>query len=159
MHIERTLVIIKPDCLQRNLVGEVIGRLEHKGLKLLGIKMLELSDAILDKHYEHLKDKPFFPKIKNFMKSSPCIVMVWEGITAINVVRKLAGITKSREADPGTIRGDFALSQQYNIIHASDSAETAKAEIERLFETFEIFEYAKIDFDVTHAEDERAIDN
>ena len=155
MYIEKTLVIIKPDCLQRNLVGEVILRFERKGFKLLGIKMMELSDVILDEHYSHLKDKPFFPKIKSFMQSSPCIVMIWQGIEAIKVVRQLAGITKSREAELGSIRGDLALSQQYNLIHASDSKESAKVEIARLFKKNEIFNYQKIDFDFTHADNER----
>lgn len=157
MHIEQTLVIIKPDCLQRNLVGEVITRFERKGLKLMGIKMMELSDAILEEHYAHLRDKPFFKKIKSFMQSAPCIVMVWQGISAVQVVRNLAGITKAREAELGSIRGDLALSQQFNLIHAADSVPTAQAEIQRLFKPEEIFAYKKIDFDFTHADNEREV--
>ncbi|MEI6222545.1 MAG: nucleoside-diphosphate kinase [bacterium] len=155
--MEQTLVILKPDCLQRNLVGKVIERFEQKGFKLIGIKMMELSDVILEEHYSHVKDKPFFPKIKSFMQSSPCVVLAWQGIAAVRVVRQLCGITKARDANPGTIRGDFALSQQYNIIHASDSVETAKTEIKRLFKDAELFSYQKIDFDFTHADDERAL--
>ncbi len=158
MAIQQTLVIIKPDCLQRNLVGEVITRFERKGLRLAGIKMMQLDADILGDHYAHHKERPFFPNLVDFMSSAPAIVMVWEGIGAIDAVRLIAGITKAREADGGTIRGDLALSQQFNLIHASDSLENAKAEISRFFDNKEIYEYKKIDFIYTHAEDERKIE-
>ncbi len=154
--IERTLVIIKPDAIQRNLVGEIIARFDRKGMHLIGIKMMQLTDELLAKHYAHHKERPFFANLTSFMKSSPCVCMVWEGIGAVQSVRLLAGVTKAREAAPGTIRGDFALSQQFNLIHASDSAESAKKEVALFFEASELYEYEKVDFIYTHAEDERS---
>lgn len=141
---ERTLVILKPDALQRNILGEIISRFEKKGLKIVGLKMANLSDKLLDEHYAHHKDKPFFQELKEFMKSSPVILMVLEGLEAIKVVRKMAGLTKGTEAEMGTIRGDFALGTTKNIVHASDSKETAEKEIKRFFDKNEIFDYQKI---------------
>lgn len=138
---EKTLVILKPSCLQRNLIGEVISRLEHKGLRLAGMKMVQLDDAILDIHYAHLKDKPFFQRVKNSMKSIPVIVQCWAGKDVANVVRNLIGTTNGREALAGTIRGDFSVSVQENIVHASDSAASAEVELKRFFEDTEIFDY------------------
>lgn len=131
--LERTLVILKPDAIQRALVGSIISRFEQKGLKLVAMKMMFLDTEILDKHYEHHKGKPFFKDLKKFMSSSPCVVMVWQGLETIAAVRKLAGITKSREAEMGSIRGDFGMSMQLNLIHASDSVESAKKEIKTFF--------------------------
>jgi len=139
--MEKTLVILKPSCVQRSLIGEVISRFEIKGLKLVGIKMIQLNDSILNEHYAHLKDKPFFQRVKDSMKSCPVIVQCWEGVDAAKVVRSLIGITNGREAAPGTIRGDFSMSYQENIVHASDSAESAKIELKRFFTENEIFEY------------------
>lgn len=152
---ERTLVIIKPDALQRNLLGEIINRFERKGLKIIGLKMISLDDVILSEHYAHHKDKPFFDSLKKFMKSSPCVVMVLEGLEAVKVVRFICGKTCGREADCGTIRGDFSMSTQANIVHASDSLETAKIEINRFFKNEELFDYKKIDFDFVYGEEER----
>jgi nucleoside-diphosphate kinase len=106
-NLERTLVILKPDAVQRQLVGSIIQRFEQKGLKLVAMKMMFLNPELLDKHYEHHKDKPFFGELTRFMSSSPCVVMVWQGLEVISTVRKLCGITKSREAEMGSIRGDF----------------------------------------------------
>lgn len=138
MEMERTFVMAKPDALQRGLVGEVVGRLERKNLKLVAIKMITFDDKLIEEHYSHLKDKPFFPRIRKFMTTTPLVAMVWEGIDCVRVVRDLAGVTKARDAAPGTIRGDLAMSIQCNVIHASDSPETAKAEIARFFKPGEI---------------------
>jgi nucleoside-diphosphate kinase len=153
--MEKTLVIIKPDAVQRGLVGEVTRRLERKGLKLVGLKMLHLEDAILEDHYSHLKDKPFFPGISQFMKSSPVILQCWEGLEAVKAVRLICGITNAREADGGTIRGDYAMSIQCNVVHASDTPENAKLEVERFFSTEELFSYDKAEYMHVYSEDER----
>ena len=153
--MERTFVIIKPDAMMRGIVGEVIARLERKNLQMAGAKMIKLDDAILDKHYAHLADKPFFPGIKKFMKSAPVLAMVWEGKEAVNVVRALCGVTNSRNAAPGTIRGDFAMSVQCNIIHASDSIETAQKEVPMYFKDSELFSYEKAGADCAYSPDER----
>ncbi|MDR1810024.1 MAG: nucleoside-diphosphate kinase [Prevotella sp.] len=139
--MEKTLVILKPSALQRGLIGEVITRFERKGLRLAGTKMMQLDDAILDVHYAHLKDKPFFRHVKDSMKAYPVIVQCWEGIDAAKVVRKLIGCTNGRVAEAGTIRGDFSVSAQENIVHASDSAQSAEIELKRFFNDDEIFEY------------------
>lgn len=155
MEIERTLIIIKPDAVNRYLVGEIIHRFERKGLKLVGMKMLHLDDRILDEHYAHLSSKGFFPGLKKFMRHSPSVVMVLEGLDAVNVVRMLAGDTHGAKALPGTIRGDFSLSTQSNVVHASDSLESAQKEIKRFFSEHELFSYDRIDSEILYAEDER----
>lgn len=152
--MEKTLVILKPSCVQRSLIGEVISRFEKKGLQLLGMKMMQLDDAILDVHYAHLKDKPFFQRVKNSMKASPVIVQCWGGINAAKVVRTLIGITNGRNAAAGTIRGDFSMSAQENIVHASDSMESAKTELTRFFSENEIFNYKISTEKYLYADDE-----
>ena len=149
---EKSLIIIKPDAIQRNLAGEVIRRFENKGLKIIGLKMMSIEDALLDEHYAHIKDKPFFPGIRDFMKSSPVVVMAVEGINAISAIRIIVGATKAWEADAGTVRGDFSMSTQSNIVHASDSVENGEVEVKRFFQKDEIFEYKKIDTDFVYAE-------
>lgn len=139
--MEKTLVILKPSCVQRALMGEVISRFEKKGLRLAGMKMTRLTDAILNEHYAHLKNKSYFNRVKNSMEICPVIVQCWEGINAANVVRALIGATNGREASAGTIRGDLSISSQENIVHASDSADSAKVELERFFSEDEIFDY------------------
>src|SRR5579863_7908442 len=139
--MERTLVLIKPDALQRDLAGEIIQIFENKGLKLVGIKMMALTDELLNEHYSHLVGRDFFAEIKTFMRSAPIIACCWEGVDAVNTVRLLCGITKAREAAPGTIRGDYAMSVQANLVHASDSLETAGVEIERFLKSEELFDY------------------
>lgn len=153
--MQKTLVIIKPDAINRSLVGQIISRFENKGLKLAGMKMEYLKDEILTEHYSHLKDKPFFKGILKFMKSTPAILMVIEGSNAIEVVRNLTGPTYGVEAPAGTIRGDYSLSRQNTIIHASDSLENAEKEIKRFFKKEEIHKYDKVDFDMIYSEDER----
>ena len=142
--IERTLVLVKPDGVQRGLIGEIIGRFEKKGLKLSGLKMMSLDDAILDSHYAHLSEKPFFKDIKDFMKSSPIVAMVWEGSKGtVAAVRILVGPTKGHEASAGTIRGDFGLSGSNNIVHASDSVNNGALEVNRFFLEDELFDYER----------------
>ena len=135
-----TLVILKPSAIQRSLMGEVISRFEKKGLQIVGLKMMCLSDAILKEHYAHLLEKPFFGRIKDSMQVSPVVVMALRGLEAINVVRDMTGITNGRYAVPGTIRGDYSMSVQENIVHTSDSVETAEIELKRFFKEDEIFE-------------------
>ena len=139
--MEKTLVILKPSCVQRAFMGEVTSRFEKKGLRLAGMKMVQLTDAILSEHYAHLKDRPFFQRVKDSMKACPVVVQCWEGIDATKVVRNIIGVTNGREAAAGTIRGDFSVSSQENIVHASDSPESAKTELKRFFKDNEIFEY------------------
>lgn len=149
--IEQTLIIMKPDALQRNLLGEIIRRFETKGLKIIGMKMIRLDDSLLNEHYSHHKDKPFFYEIKRYMQSSPVILIVLSGLNAISATRLIVGPTKGYEADAGSIRGDFSISAQSNLVHASDSAETAKSEVERFFKKEELFDYEKIDFSVIYS--------
>ncbi len=142
--MERTLVLLKPDAVQRDLVGEILTRLERKGLKLVGLKMMRLSDSLLNEHYSHLIGRPFFPEVKAFMQLTPVVVCCLEGTEAVDTVRQLCGITKAREAAPGTIRGEFAMSVQANLIHCSDSLETAKVEVPRFFKPEELFDYEDV---------------
>jgi nucleoside-diphosphate kinase len=152
--MERTVVLVKPDGVQRGLIGEVIHRFERKGLKLIGLKMISLDDAILDDWYVHHKDKPFFGGLKSYMKSYPVIAILLEGKDVVTTVRKMIGITRARDAEPGTIRGDFAMSQQYNLIHASESVEIAKKEEGLMFEKEEIYDWDKKDLQNVYLEDE-----
>jgi nucleoside-diphosphate kinase len=152
--MERTLILIKPDAIQRGLIGRIITRFEQKGLKLVGVKFLKLSDALLNEHYSHLADKPFFGGIRRFMQLTPVIAICLEGLDCVETVRGLCGITKSREAAPGTIRGDWAMSIQANLVHASDSVETAEKEVPRFFETTELFEYSSSLTSTIYSEDE-----
>lgn len=150
---EQTLIIVKPDAIQRGLLGEIVTRFERKGLKIVGMKMIELEDALLEAHYAHIKDKPFFVGIKNFMKSSPVVVMALSGINAVSATRLIVGPTKAYEADAGSIRGDLSLSVQSNVVHASDSTENGKAEVARFFKKNEIFDYKKSNFDYIYADE------
>lgn len=152
--MEKTLVILKPSCVQRALIGEVISRFEKKGLRLSGMKMMQLNDNILDVHYAHLKDKPYFQRVKNSMKASPVIVQCWSGKDAAKVVRNIIGITNGRNAAAGTIRGDFSMSFQENIVHASDSAESAELELPRFFADEEIYDYKITTQNFLYADDE-----
>ncbi len=153
--MQRSAVLVKPDGLQRGLIGEIINRFERKGLKLAGLKMTKLTDQQLDEWYAHHKDKPFFPKLKGFMMQTPVIAMVWDGLDAIDTIRKLVGVTKGREAEGGSIRGDFAMSVSNNLIHASDSIESADKEINILFADNELFDYASAVDLLIYSEEER----
>ncbi len=152
--MEQTLVILKPSALQRALVGEVIKRFEQKGLRLVGIKMIQLSDQILNEHYAHLADRPFFKRIKDSMMITPVIVTCWEGKDSVRVVRTMTGSTNSRDAVPGTIRGDLSMSLQENIVHTSDSVENAREELARFFSDDEIFDYENLLTPYLYANDE-----
>lgn len=154
MAIEKTLVILKPDAVNRGICGEIIARFEKKGLKIVGMKMAKLSEDVLKQHYAHLSDKPFFPDLIEFMSKSPVILGVVEGRDAVNLVRQMCGVTDANKAAPGTIRGDFALSTSRNVIHASDSLDTANKEIERFFGPGEVFDYELNNKQFLYANDE-----
>ena len=151
---EKTLVLIKPDAIQRGLIGKIMHRFEKKGLKVVGMKMMSLDEAILREHYAHLADKPFFPKLSKFMSSSPVIAVCLEGLEVVSAVRLICGITKSRAAEAGSIRGDLAMSISCNVVHASDSIESAQMEVPRFFKPDEIFDYSSSVTSYIYAEDE-----
>jgi nucleoside-diphosphate kinase len=131
--MEKTLIILKPDCVQKQLIGKVISRFEEAGFKITASKVAQLDAPILREHYAHVADKPFFPEIEAFMSECPVLFLILEGDDAVNRVRELLGPTNSKEAAPGTIRGDLGTDMMRNIAHASDSVETAAAEIARFF--------------------------
>ena len=149
-----TLVILKPSAIQRGILGEVVSRFERKGLQIVGTKMLHLTDDQLEIHYSHLVGKSFYGRIKDSMQASPVIVMALKGVDAVNVVRKITGATNGRDAEPGTIRGDYSVSVQENIVHASDSVETAEIELKRFFDAGEIFNYPQLTIKSVYAGDE-----
>ncbi len=144
---ERTLVIIKPDCIQRHLAGEVIGRFEKKGLKLVAAKFMQISQEPACQLYDVHRGKPFFEGLVKFLSSAPVLVMVWEAEGVIDMVRKMMGATFGCDAEPGTIRGDFGCSKGYNLVHGSDSAESAEREIKLFFQPSEIVDYKLTDED------------
>ncbi|MBQ5896203.1 MAG: nucleoside-diphosphate kinase [Bacteroidaceae bacterium] len=139
--MEKTLILIKPNAIQRGLTGDIITRFERKGLRFAGIKMLFMDDELVAEHYSHLKDRPFFPYLKASMQASPLIACCLEGAEAVETVRLMVGATNSRKALPGTIRGDFSMSGEQNVVHASDSVENALVEINRFFKPEELFDY------------------
>lgn len=155
MKMTRTAVLVKPDGLQRGLIGEIISRFERKGLKLVGLKMVSMSDAQLTDWYVEHKEKSFFGDLKSFMGSQPIVAMAWQGIDAVPVVRKLVGTTSGREAEAGSIRGDFGMSQQFNLIHASSSESDAEREINIVFNVDEMFDYGTVTEEVIYADYER----
>jgi len=152
--MEKTLVIIKPCAIQRGLIGEVIHRFERKGLQICGMKMMQLTDEILIEHYAHLAQRSFFKRIKDSMMITPVIVCCLKGIDAVNIVHAMAGKTNGREAAQGTIRGDFSMSVQENIIHTSDNTENANEELARFFSPSEIFEFDQNGLNFLYANDE-----
>lgn len=139
--MERTLVIFKPSAIERALVGEIVTRFQQKGLVIAGMKMMKLDEPLLREHYAHLVERPFFPYILNSMMASPVIVMCLQGRDVVKVVRLMTGATNGREALPGTIRGDFSMSGQENIVHASSSIEDAEIEVKRFFKDTELFDW------------------
>ena len=143
--MERTFVMVKPDGVHRGFIGEIISRLERKGLKIVGMKMTKISTELAKEHYAEHKEKPFFNNLVDFITSGPVVAMVVEGKNAIKVVRNLVGATNPSEAAPGTIRGDFGLDVGRNIVHASDSPSSAEREISLFFKPEEIVEYEKVD--------------
>ena len=139
--MERTLILIKPNALQRGIVGDIITRFERKGLRLSGMKMLFMTDELVAEHYAHLVERPFFPYLKASMQAAPLIACCLEGAEAVETVRQMVGATNSRKALPGTIRGDFSMSGEQNVVHASDSVENALVEINRFFSPAELFDH------------------
>lgn len=152
---EKTLVLLKPDAVRRGLVGEVIKRLEAKGLKLVAAKMIRPNADLWREHYAHVADKPFYPSYEVFMMSAPVVATVWEGMEAVKVVCDMSGATNAREASPGTIRRDLADSRGANILHRSDSVDAAKTEVARFFKEDELFDYDRTD-EIIYMDDERA---
>lgn len=152
--MEKTLILLKPSCVGRGLIGEITNRLERKGLIICGMKMLQLDEKVLREHYAHLADKPFFPVLAKGMMATPVVAMCLKGIDAVEVVRTLTGVTNGRKAAPGTIRGDYSMSGSQNIIHASDSPENAEVEINRFFAANEIFDYTPAGMEYIYSADE-----
>lgn len=156
MSMQRTVVLVKPDGLQRGLIGEIMARFERKGLKLIGLKMMRLTEELLDTWYAHHKDKPFFKDLKGFMTWTPVVAMVWEGQEAVLAVRKIVGVTKGWDAEAGSIRGDYGMSGSQNLIHASDEPGNAEHEIELIFTQSELFQYESAAEQLIYSESERA---
>ncbi|MBP6601879.1 MAG: nucleoside-diphosphate kinase [Verrucomicrobiales bacterium] len=141
MSTERSLILLKPDCVKKAHCGAVIDRFEKAGFLIRGTKMMQLSDEILAEHYSHVADKPFFPSIAEFMQSAPVIAIVLEGDDVVSKVRGMLGPTNSKEADAGTIRGDFGEDMMVNVCHASDSPENGEIEVKRFFKADEVLSY------------------
>jgi nucleoside-diphosphate kinase len=141
MPLQRTLIIFKPDCVQRRLVGQILQRFEAKGLRLAAFKLMQVDRALGERHYAEHRERPFFPSLIDFITGGPVVVGVLVGPDAIAVVRTLLGKTNGVEAEPGTIRGDFSISKQNNLIHGSDSPESAEREIALWFRPEEILDY------------------
>ena len=137
----RTFVMIKPDAVRRGLIGEIISRFENKGLKIAGMKMLHVDEALAARHYQEHVEKPFYPMLRNFITSSPVVALAIEGDNAVDVVRTLMGTTNPQKADPGTIRGDFAINLTKNLAHGSDSPASAEREIGLFFDESELHDY------------------
>ena len=153
--MQKTLIILKPDSVTRWITGKIISRLEDKWLKLVWSKMVRLTEEQLKGHYSHLVDKPFFPGIVDFMTSAPVILQVWEGKDAVEVIRLMAWVTNSRQAQPGTIRWDYSMSIGNNVIHASENIEAANEEVARFFDEDEIHTYSRADENMLYSPDER----
>lgn len=151
---EKTILIVKPDGVQRGLVGEVLRRVELKGLKVVGLKMMYLNEEKLREHYAHHVEKPFYTGLEHFMKSSPVVCICVEGKSAVDAIRLIAGATNAAKADGGTIRGDLAMGM-CNVVHCSDSIENAEAEVKRFFKEEEIFDYNKTEYLHVYMDDER----
>ena len=150
---ERTLLLLKPDAIQRSLIGEILARFEKKGFKIIGMKMLKMSKELAKDHYAHLVSKPFYPDLEKFVTEHPLVAVVIEGKEAVEVTRLIVGPTNASKAPGGTIRGDLSNSTSRNIIHASDSKETAEKEVHRFFKKEELFEY-KMHEEYLYASDE-----
>jgi nucleoside-diphosphate kinase len=143
--MQRTLILLKPDAVQRRLVGELTGRFERKGLRLVGLKLLQAPKETAEKHYAVHKGKPFYDSLLSFLTSGPTVAMVWEGREAVAACRNIMGLTDGVKAPPGTIRGDYAINVQNNLVHGSDSAENADLEIALWFQPAELVNYSVCD--------------
>lgn len=141
--MEQTLVLVKPDGVQRGLIGEIIGRLEHRGLKLVGMKLMQVDEALAHRHYGEHADRPFFPGLVGFITSGPVVAMAWEANNAVEIVRNTMGPTNPVGAAPGTIRGDLGIDIGRNLIHGSDSPESALRELDLFFQREEILTYSR----------------
>jgi nucleoside-diphosphate kinase len=141
--METTLIILKPDAVQRGLMGRILTRFEEKGLQIVGAKMIKISQHMAERHYESHKGKPFYEGLVKFMTSSPVLVLAIRGVGAIGISRSMMGATFGSKADAGTIRGDFGVSNSFNLIHGSDSPEAAERELEIFFEEGEILDYER----------------
>ncbi len=139
--MQRTMIILKPDCVQRRLVGAILQRFESKGLQIAAMKVMQVSESLAEQHYAEHQGKPFFPGLIQFLTGGPVVVGVLQGPDAIPVVRKMLGKTNGAEAEPGTIRGDYSISKQNNLVHGSDSPESASREIALWFQSAELVEY------------------
>ena len=139
--MERTLVLVKPDGVQRGLIGEVIGRLERRGLKLVGLKLMQVSHELARRHYGEHVDRPFFPGLVRFITSSPVVAMAWEADGAVETVRNTMGTTNPASALPGTVRGDLAIDIGRNLVHGSDSPQSAERELDFFFDAAELLDY------------------
>ena len=149
---EITLVLVKPGAIQRELIGEIITRFERKGIKIVGLKMVQMNETLMNEHYHHLIGKPFFEDLKKSMMSTPVVAMALEGYDIVKRVRTLAGATNPREAFPGTIRGDYSISVRNNVIHASATSEEALIELQRFFSEEELFDYHRMNV-IDYADD------
>ncbi len=141
--MEKTLVLVKPDGVQRGLSGEIISRFENRGLKLVGLKLMQVTEQLAKQHYNEHTERPFFPGLVNFITSGPIIAMAWEGDNAISIVRQTMGTTNPVEASPGTIRGDLAINIGRNVVHGSDGLESAERELDLFFNQGEILDYSR----------------
>lgn len=145
INMEKTFLMVKPDGVHRNLVGNIVSRFENKGYKLVAAKLMNITKEVAEEHYGEHKDKPFFSELVDFITSSPAFAMVWEGENVIATARKMMGETNPQDAAPGTIRGDFGVTVGKNIIHGSDSAESADREINLFFNETDLLTYSKQD--------------
>jgi nucleoside-diphosphate kinase len=143
--VEKTFLMVKPDGVQRNLVGEIVNRFERKGFKLVGAKLMQISEELASEHYGEHKERPFFGELVDFITSGPVFAMVWEGENVIKIAREMMGKTNPLEAAPGTIRGDFGVTVGKNVIHGSDSPASAEREINLFFDQKELVAYSKQD--------------
>lgn len=150
--LEKTVLLIKPSGVSRCLIGEIIRRIEKRGLKIVGLKMIQLDEKILSEHYSHIAHESFYPSLVKSMMRTPVVACCVEGIEAIHLIREMVGVTNGRKALPGTIRGDYSVSGMENIVHASDSPETAVLEMERFFKTEDILDYTQPGFPFIYAD-------
>ncbi|MEE2908675.1 MAG: nucleoside-diphosphate kinase [Planctomycetota bacterium] len=141
--METTLIILKPDAVQRGLIGRIIGRFEDKGLQVVGARLMQISPELAARHYESHQGKPFYDGLVKFMTSSPVVVLALRGVGAIAICRKLRGATFGSNAEPGTIRGDFGVSNSFNLIHGSDSPEAAQRELELFFKVEDLLDWSR----------------
>lgn len=153
--MEKTLVLLKPGALQRRLMGKILTRIEERGFIVCGLKMMQLNVEILSEHYAHLTDKPFFPDIVASMTATPVVALCLKGVDAVRTFRQMTGVTNGRNAEPGTLRGDFCLSGSENVVHASDSPENAEIEIKRFFRPEELFDWTPADIQFMYGPQER----